>query len=209
MKSRQGLQLHTPPSSDRGVLLLWNKPVEAGKFIHTSFLSFSERWTPAIGKPSRKTPRPRYTHYTDEEEPVAGEQRAYRVRSRSVKGQSAWSNVALLPADGRRRPMLGMPGNAMSLMAGPTDDNDPAAIKLTWEAGANATTHTVAGVLRNADGTFDTSAAIWMTDVSSPLIVEIGDRPAGTYIFGVVAGLIDGTDREWSDWARATVAYPQ
>ena len=102
-----------------------------------------------------------------------------------------------------------MLGNAMDLMAGPTDDNDPGEIKLTWMAGENATTHTVVGVLRNADRTFDTSTAVWRTEVTSPLIVEMGARPAGTYIFGVVAGQIDGADREWSDWTRVTVAYPQ
>ena len=129
----------------------------------------------------------------------------YRVKAVNAAGAGMWSNTAMAT------PMAAgtMLGNAMGLMGGPTDDNDPLEIKLTWDDGANATTHTVAGVLRNADRTFDTSTAIWMTDVTSPLEVEMGDRPAGTYIFGVVAGQIDGTDREWSDWARATVAYPQ
>ena len=97
-------------------------------------------------------------------------------------------------------------------MAGATDDNDPGAIKLTWDAGDNATTYTVAGVLRNADGTFDTSAAIWMPGVSSPFTLEMGTRPAGTYIIGVAAGKPDATKpggMDWSNWARVTVEYPQ
>ena len=150
-----------------------------------------------------------HTVYTDTMGLSAETTRHYRVFAVNNKGRSDQFVTASATTGPAMPAMPGMPGNAMSLMAGPPDDNDPAAIKLTWEAGANATTHTVAGVLRNADGTFDTSTAIWMTDVTSPLKVEMGDRPAGTYIFGVVAGLIDGTDREWSDWARATVAYPQ
>ena len=131
----------------------------------------------------------------------------YRVLAMNAVGNSEWSDgMATATTEEAADTTL---GNAMGLTAGPTDDNDPGAIKLTWNAGANATTHTLVGVLRNADGTFDTSNAIWMTDVTSPLTVEMGARPAGNYIFGVVAGLIDGTDREWSDWARATVAYPQ
>ena len=192
---------------DRGVLLLWNAPVEKGKFPHDVY-TVQRKVNDGDWETIEEYTDSDATHYTDEEEPAEDEQRAYRVRSRSVKGQSDWSNVADYPPMASMAE-LGMPGNTMSLMAGSPDDNDPGAIKLTWEAGANATTHTVAGVLRNADGTFDTSAAIWMTDVASPLEVEMGDRPAGTYIFGVVAGLIDGTDQEWSDWARATVAYPQ
>ena len=129
----------------------------------------------------------------------------YRVAAVNAAGLGAWSNevTATTLATGTTL------GDAMGLMAGPTDDNDPAEIKLTWDAGANATTHTVVGVLMNDDGTFDTSTAIWITDATSPLEVEMGDRPEGTYIFGVVAGQIDGADREWGDWARATVAYPQ
>ena len=131
----------------------------------------------------------------------------YRVRAMNAVDYGEWSDgMAMAMTEAAAGTTL---GDAMGLTAGPTDDNDPAAIKLTWDAGANATTHTVVGVLRNADGTFDTSNAIWMMDVTSPLIVEMGDRPAGNYIFGVVAGLIDGTDREWSDWARARVAYQQ
>ena len=132
-------------------------------------------------------------------------ERMYRVAAVNAAGLGAWSNEVTATTLATSTTL----GDAMGLMAAEPDDNDPAAIKLTWDAGANATTHTVAGVLRNADGTFDTSTAIWMTDVTSPLKVEMGARPEGTYIFGVVAGQIDGTDREWSDWARATVAYPQ
>ena len=207
-------------SNDRGVLLLWDRPDDTGKDPTTSYrvewksdTQTNDAWEVLVDDTSlleRQTAKS--THYHHETPEVADdEQRAYRVRALSGSGSGMASNVSYYPPmAGMAMPgMPGMPGNAMSLMAGSPDDNDPAAIKLTWEAGANATTHTVAGVLRNADGTFDTSAAIWMMDVSSPLTVEIGDRPAGTYIFGVVAGLIDGTDREWSDWARATVAYPQ
>ena len=204
-------------SNDRGVLLLWDRPDDTGKDPTTSYrvewksdTQTNDAWEALVDDTSlleRQTAKS--THYHHETPEVADdEQRAYRVRALSGSGAGMPSNESYYP------PMagmaeLGMPGNAMSLMAGSPDDSDPAAIKLTWEAGANATTHTVAGVLRNADGTFDTSTAIWMTDVTSPLKVEMDDRPEGTYIFGVVAGLIDGTDREWSDWARATVAYPQ
>ena len=203
-------------SDDRGVLLLWDMPMDAGKDPHTSYtvewksdMETGDAWEVLVTDTTNlDNQTPKSTHYHHEMELGTDEQRAYRVKALSGSGTGMASNVSYYP------PMagmaeLGMPGNAMSLMAGPSDDDDPAAIKLTWDAGANATTHTVAGVLRNADGTFDTSTAIWMTNVTSPLTVEMGDRPAGTYIFGVVAGLIDGTDREWSDWARATVAYPQ
>ena len=207
-------------SSNRGVLLLWDMPVEAGKDPHTSYTvewksstQTGDAWETLVTDTTNlENQTPKSTHYHHKEpELEANEQRAYRVKALSGSGSGMASNVSYYPPmAGMAMPaMPGMPGNAMSLMAGPPDDNDPAAIKLTWDAGANATTHTVAGVLRNADGTFDTSTAIWMTDVTSPLKVGMGDRPEGTYIFGVVAGLIDGTDREWSDWARATVAYPQ
>ena len=131
----------------------------------------------------------------------------YTYRVRAIHGMTAgmWSDAVMETTESADTTL----GNAMGLMAGSPDDNDPAAIKLTWDAGANATTHTVVGVLRNADGSFDTSTAIWMTGVTSPLKVGMGARPAGTYIFGVVAGQIDGTDREWSNWASVTVAYQQ
>ena len=131
----------------------------------------------------------------------------YRVLAMNAVGNSEWSDgMAMATTEEAADTTL---GDAMGLTAGPTDDNDPAAIKLTWDAGANATTHTVVGVLKNADGTFDTSTAIWLTEVTSPLKVEMGARTAGTYIFGVIAGQIDGDDREWSDWARVTVEYQQ
>lgn len=200
-------------SDDRGVLLLWDQPTESGKDPHTSYTVERKlddgAWETLVTDTANLEDQTALsTHFHDEDELSSDEQRAYRVAALSGSGVGPWSNVSYYPPMAGMA-MPGMPGNAMSLMAGPPDDNDPAAIKLTWDAGANATTHTVAGVLRNADGTFDTSTAIWMTDVTSPLIVEMDDRPEGTYIFGVVAGLIDGTDREWSDWARATVAYPQ
>ena len=88
-------------ASDRGALLLWNAPVEAGKFDHTGFMVQRKvddgDWETIAEDTGSKA-----THYTDEEEPADDEQRAYRVRSRSVKGQSAWSNVAYYP------PMAGM-----------------------------------------------------------------------------------------------------
>ena len=205
-----------PTPNERGVLLLWAQPQDEGKDPHTSYrvewksdTETADAWETLVEDTQNLTNHVQEaTHYHHEDELAENEQRAYQVKALSGSGAGMASNVSYYPPMASMAE-LGMPGNAMSLMAGSSDDNDPGVIKLTWEAGANATTHTVAGVLRNADGTFDTSAAIWMTDVASPLKVEMGDRPAGTYIFGVVAGLIDGTDQEWSDWARATVAYPQ
>ena len=89
----------------------------------------------------------------------------YRVAAVNAVGPGAWSNEVTATTLAVATTL----GDAMGFMAGPTDDNDPGQIKLTWDAGANATTHTVVGVLRNADGTFDTSNVIWMTDVTSPL----------------------------------------
>ena len=203
-------------SDDRGVLLLWAQPQDKGKDPTTSYTvewksdtMTGNAWAVLVEDTDTLEDQTALsTHYHHDVKLGANEQRAYQVKALSGSGAGMASNVSYYPPMAGMA-MPGMPGDAMSLMAGQPDDDDPDAIKLTWDAGANATTHTVAGVLRNADGTFDTSTAIWMPDVTSPLKVEMDDRPAGTYIFGVVAGLIDGTDQEWSDWARATVAYPQ
>ena len=154
------------------------------------------------------------THFVDEEELPMDESRVYRVTSINSVGVGTETITVTLPlAAHTTHPPVSTALTAPSnVVAGAPDDNDPAAIKLTWDAGDNATTYTVAGVLQNANGTFDTSTAIWMPGVSSPLKLEMGTRPAGTYIIGVAAGKPDATKpggMDWSNWARATVEYPQ
>ena len=179
-------------AEDRGVLLLWNKPVETGKFNHTNFTvqrkvddgdwETIEEYTDGVS-----------THYTDEEEPVAGEQRAYRVQSRSVKGQSAWSNVAYYPA------MTGMAqlplGDASDLMATPNADGS---IALEWTPAPNATHNFVYGT----DGPNSVAWAYAMVDDMHT--VPAADLTDGTsYTFYVIAGQwTEVTEGTWEgEWA--------
>jgi hypothetical protein len=97
------------------------------------------------------------------------------------------------------------PGNAMNLMTGAADDNDPAKIKLTWVAGDNANVHRVAGALKNADGSFDLSNSLWVLvegDTANSYTVDSTalDLDPGTYLFGVIAGHRDDSGQfTWSN----------
>ena len=202
--------------SQLGVLLLWTGPEHPAGAKITGYsiersMDGGTTWESLESHRSGDN-----THFEDRRNPREDDVLHYRVAAINSEGTGPWSAMVRFPQHdephGDRTPpstVLTAPSN---VVAGATDDNDPGAIKLTWDAGDNATTYTVAGVLRNADDTFDTSAAIWMPGVSSPFTLEMGTRPAGTYIIGIAAGKPDATKpggMDWSNWARVTVEYPQ
>ena len=105
-------------------------------------------------------------------------------------------------------------GNAMGLTAGPTDDNDPGSIKLTWTAGANANIHWVVVVLVDANGDFDLDNSVWeqaSAQDSHTVAMQTEGLIPGNYRAMVIAGMHDsdaGTT-QWSTWQSTQFTYPQ
>ena len=139
-------------SDDRGVLLLWARPVDRSKDPTTSYTvewksdtMTGNAWETLVTDTTNlDNQTPKSTHY-HHEEPELGtdEQRAYRVSALSGGGAGMASNVSYYP------PMT-MPPAAAELKA-PTmlnvvyDDEDPDDIKVrvSWEDGDNAVGHLV------------------------------------------------------------------
>ena len=93
-----------------------------------------------------------------------------------------------------------------SELTGTVDDADGAiTVELSWTAGANATTHWVAGARKIADGGYDTSDGnlYWSrADMDGSHSVDTTDLNSGTYVFTVIAGQLteDGTENWDSAW---------
>ena len=209
-------------SDDRGVLLLWDMPTEAGKDPHTSYTvewkssaQTGDAWETLVTDTTNlENQTPKSTHYHHKEpELEANEQRAYRVKALSGSGSGMASNVSYYPPMAGMA-MPGMLGNAMGLTAGPTDDNDPGSIKLTWTAGENANVHWVVVVLVDANGDFDVDNSVWTqasAQDSHTVAMETEGLIPGNYRAMVIAGMHDsdaGTT-QWSTWQSTQFTYPQ
>ena len=107
-----------------------------------------------------------------------------------------------------------MLGNAMGLTSGPTDDNDPGSIKLSWTAGANANIHWVAVVRVDANGDFDVDNSIWTqasAQDSHVVAMETEGLIPGNYRAMVIAGMHDSAagTTQWSIWQSTEFTYGQ
>ena len=138
-------------SDDRGVLLLWDKPTEAGKDPHTSYTvewksstQTGDAWETLVTDTTNlDNQTPKSTHYHHDSELETDEQRAYQVKALSGSGSGMASNVSYYP------PMTAPPATAE--LTAPTmlnvvyDDADPNDIKVrvSWEDGDNAVGHLV------------------------------------------------------------------
>ena len=138
-------------SNDRGVLLLWDQPTEAGKDPHTSYTvewksdtMTGDAWeTLVTDTEDLEDQTALSTHYHHDEELGTDEQRAYRVSALSGSGSGMASNVSYYP------PMQVPPATAeltapTNVMVGVNDD-DPGQFDLmvTWAPGENAVGHMV------------------------------------------------------------------
>ena len=135
-------------TTDRGVLLLWDQPIDVGKDPETSYrvqrMVNGGAWETILeDTKSLDNQTPLSTHYNDEEEPEMDEMRAYRVAALSGSGAGAWSNTAYIPAQMHAASVL---GDASDLMATPNADGS---IALEWIPAPNATHNFVYGT----DGT--------------------------------------------------------
>ena len=188
-------------SSDRGVLLLWNQPNEAGKDPHTSYTvqrMINDGGWETLSDDTESV----YTHYSDEQEPAdADEQRAYRVAALSGSGDGLWSNVAYIPA----KTGMAELGEASGLTG--AVGSDTGTIELTWTAGDNADVHFVFGIQTPS---YDFGSFVWeRADASDSHIVDMMGKPSGSYMFLVIAGQTDDAgDTTWGGWTPGTVEYP-
>ena len=142
-------------ASDRGVLLLWNQPNEAGKDPHTSYtvqrMINDGEWE-TLSDDTESV----YTHYSDEQEPAdADEQRAYRVAALSGSGAGDWSNVAYIPAK-TAEPVGEDVGPATGVTTGPF--NVGGVIQVNWDPAPNATGYIIYAV--NVDELDDANGQI-------------------------------------------------
>ena len=129
----------------------------------------------------------------------------YRVAAIGADGVvGEWAEVRF-PADTSHMEPPAL-GNAMGLMAGPTDDNDPGLIKLTWTAGENANVHFVFGIQTPS---YNVGSLVWeRADASDSHTLDMMGKPSGSYMFFVIAGQTDDAgDTEWSAWTPGTVTY--
>ena len=126
----------------------------------------------------------------------------YRVAAVNAVGLGAWSYKVMATTLATDT----MLGNAMDLMMVETD-TDPGTIELTWDAGANANVHRVAGARKNDDGSFDLTDQVWELvegDMQNSFTVDGNalNLSPGTYLFAVIAGRDDSGQTTWgSTWA--------
>ena len=194
-------------TTDRGVLLLWDEPLDEGKDPETSYrvqrMVNGGAWETILeDTKSLDNQTALSTHYNDEEEPAMDEMRAYRVAALSGNGLGPWSNVAYIPAQDHVPPTLTAPAMVDATVSG-------SMVTVTWEDGAGADKFTIAMFRRNADGSVDVANAVWQTGVTaSPYTVDMESRPADTYVVAVAAGQDDDSGgTTWSDWATGSVVY--
>ena len=184
-------------ASDRGVLLLWNQPNEAGKDPHTSYtvqrMINDGEWE-TLSDDTESV----YTHYSDEQEPEdADEQRAYRVAALSGSGAGDWSNVAYIPAK-TAEPVAEDVGPATGVTTGPF--NEGGVIQVNWDAAPNATGYIIYAVnvdeLDVADGQVVVAA---VNDAAAETFNLGGLNSDDTYDIYVVA-----TAKEMVAWPAST-----
>ena len=92
-------------SDDRGVLLLWDMPMDVGKDPHTSYtvewksdMETGDAWEVLVTDTTNlDNQTPKSTHYHHEMELGTDEQRAYRVKALSGSGAGMASNVSYYP----------------------------------------------------------------------------------------------------------------
>ena len=184
-------------TTDRGVLLLWDEPLDEGKDPETSYrvqrMVNGGAWETILeDTKSLDNQTALSTHYNDEEEPAMDEMRAYRVAALSGSGAGAWSNTAYIPAQMHAASVL---GDASDLMA---TRNADGSIALEWTPAPNATHNFVYGT----DGTNLVAWAYAMVDDMHT--VPADDLTDGTsYTFYVIAGqwtkVTEGTwEGEWA-----------
>ena len=195
-------------TTDRGVLLLWDQPIDEGKDPETSYrvqrMVNGGAWETVLEDTNNLDNQTALsTHYNDEEEPAMDEMRAYRVAALSGNGLGPWSNVAYIPATG----VHGMAelGEASGLTG--AVGSDTGTIELSWTAGDNADVHFVFGIRTPS---YDFGSLVWeRADASDSHIVDMMDRPSGSYMFLVIAGQTDDAgDTTWGGWTPGTVEYP-
>ena len=134
----------------------------------------------------------------------------YRVKAVNTAGAGMWSNIATATTTATDTAL----GDAMGLTSGPTEDNDPGSIKLSWTAGANANIHWIAVVRMDANGDFDVDNSIWTqasAQDSHTVDMEGGGLIPGEYLAMVIAGMNDSTagTTQWSIWQSTTFTYGQ
>ena len=196
-------------SNDRGVLLLWDEPLDEGKDPHTSYTvqwksdtMTDDAWeTLVTDTENLEDQTPLSTHYHHEEPELAiDEQRAYRVAALSGSAVGVWSNVSYYPAMAYTPPQP--LGNAV---IGTAASDAAGSVTVNLTPGANADYHW-AYYLKQGDATgmFATAA---MGDATSVTITGL-DSGANYAITVLSAQYPEGADAEygmWSEWRWVSV----
>ncbi len=118
----------------------------------------------------------------------------YRVKAVNAKGAGEWSDEKSATTEAMAPAELMAPSGVMA-------SHDGVQVTVTWEGGENADTFYVAMIRRDANDEWDIPNAVFdHAPTGTPFMVNMSERPAGTYHVFVVGGR-DGT--EWTNWAPA------
>ena len=184
--------------TDLGVLLLWNEPKDGeditGYDIDRKIGSGEWEIIGAIRWSGDMNPDER-TSFTDDREPVAGEDLYYRVGSRSTSaGDPTWAMPIMYPAvhpEGHIQGAL-TAVDGLSATAGSTTGT----AEVSWTSGANATMHWIYAI--RAD---EMEGGYKFEQTSSSNSHTLRGLDSGVeYIVGVSAGRGQLPGGEWSAW---------
>ena len=192
----------------QGVLLIWNappkppgSPISSYRIERKVMGEDEDEWVELEAASTANQ-----THYTDRDEPAAGEMRYYRVVATNrltddSEGVSDWSNVIRIPIADHTHPP-GTVGDASGLTTAPGTAAGTAV--LTWTEGDDANINWVFGIAVNSDGSLDDR--VWMrASAGSPYTIT-GLNNGKTYTFAIISGFYDASltpDTSWSEWTWA------
>ena len=188
------------PGTDRGVLLMWNKPSSGPEptGYEVELQDTDGEWV--LPRPDADEVPASRTSYTDPDELDEDEVRLYRVRAKNEAGEGPWTMVYY-----PREPAAHadhMLGDASGLTA---VNNGDGTVTLSWTPGPNSNIHWVAAARRDGAG-FNTGAGstVWeKADMAASHTVDVSNLHAGTYAFTVIAGQYNadtGTENWDTNW---------
>ena len=198
LSAESALDSNFAATGARGVMVIWNAPADpAGAKV--SGYEIQQKVNDGEFAVVKETST-RTTHITAAQ-PGEDEVRQYRVRAQNSEDWGPWSGVATIPLPEMSDDTTDTLGDASGLTA--TRNAVDNTVMLSWTAGPNSNIHWVAGVRKNADGTYDTSQNVWMkTDANDSHTVDTSGLADGDYVFTVIAGQYDASTQaeSWSTW---------
>ena len=172
----------------QGVLLVWNappkppgSPISSYRIERKVMGEDDDEWVEQEAASTASQ-----THYTDRDEPEAGEMRYYRVAATNrltgnTEGVSDWSNVIRIPiADHTSH----VPPAAIAMTA---SDGAAGTATIKWQAISGATSYHVAVITDDGDYTLVSGTYTEITDVTVREHMFTGLTSGTAYIFAMIA----------------------